>query len=116
MGEERMGAQQSRTADRRPIAVRTWPVFQALAGRLARWGVSPNAISTASLVCGVAAGAALAATASLPSPGQRIAWLAGGLLIQLRLLANMLDGMVAVEGGRASPVGELYNEVPDRVS
>jgi phosphatidylglycerophosphate synthase len=42
--------------------------------------------------------------------------LAGALLIQLRLLANMLDGMVAIEGGKASPVGELYNEVPDRVS
>jgi phosphatidylglycerophosphate synthase len=28
----------------------------------------------------------------------------------------MLDGMVAIEGGRASPVGELFNEVPDRVS
>ena len=28
----------------------------------------------------------------------------------------MLDGMVAVVSGRASKVGELYNEVPDRVS
>jgi len=28
----------------------------------------------------------------------------------------MLDGMVAIESGRSSPVGELYNEVPDRVS
>jgi phosphatidylglycerophosphate synthase len=38
------------------------------------------------------------------------------VLIQLRLLANLLDGMVAIESGKASPVGELYNEVPDRVS
>jgi phosphatidylglycerophosphate synthase len=28
----------------------------------------------------------------------------------------MLDGMVAIESGRTSPVGELFNEVPDRVS
>jgi phosphatidylglycerophosphate synthase len=28
----------------------------------------------------------------------------------------MLDGMVALASGRASKVGELYNEVPDRVS
>jgi phosphatidylglycerophosphate synthase len=28
----------------------------------------------------------------------------------------MLDGMVAVETHTASPVGELYNEVPDRIS
>src|SRR5262249_35085490 len=57
----------------------------------------------------------LAATAQAPA-WERIAWLAGAGLIVLRLLANMLDGMVAIESGRASPVGELYNEVPDRVS
>ena len=35
---------------------------------------------------------------------------------RLRLLANLLDGMVAIGRGIASPVGELFNEVPDRVS
>jgi phosphatidylglycerophosphate synthase len=51
------------------------------------------------------------------TPGwERLAWLAGAMMIQARLLANLLDGMVAIESGRASPVGELYNEVPDRVS
>jgi phosphatidylglycerophosphate synthase len=68
------------------------------------------------MLCAIGAGIALAATCYLPSFPQRLAWLAGALLIQLRLLANMLDGMVAIEGGKASPVGELYNEVPDRVS
>jgi phosphatidylglycerophosphate synthase len=37
-------------------------------------------------------------------------------MIQLRLLANMLDGMVALEQGTASPLGALFNEVPDRIS
>jgi phosphatidylglycerophosphate synthase len=41
--------------------------------------------------------------------------LAAGL-IAARLLANMLDGLVAVEFGQRSPIGELFNEVPDRVS
>lgn len=41
--------------------------------------------------------------------------LAAGL-IQLRLLANMLDGLVAVEGGRHTPTGDLFNEVPDRIA
>ena len=35
--------------------------------------------------------------------------------MQLRLLANLLDGLVAVEGGRGTALGPLYNEVPDRI-
>ncbi len=69
------------------------------------------------MVAGIAAGAALAATAFVPGPaGSRLCFGAGAALIQLRLLANMFDGMVAMETGRASPLGALYNEVPDRVS
>lgn len=37
-------------------------------------------------------------------------------MIQLRLLANLFDGMVAIEGGKKSDVGAIYNEFPDRVS
>jgi len=36
--------------------------------------------------------------------------------IQGRLIMNLLDGMVAVEHDKKSPVGGLYNEVPDRIS
>jgi phosphatidylglycerophosphate synthase len=82
---------------------------------MARRGVSPNAISLAGMICGVAAGIALSATTYAPF-GERVFWLGGALLILLRLLANMFDGMVAIELGQASPIGELYNEVPDRVS
>ena len=42
--------------------------------------------------------------------------LSGAVLVQVRLLANLYDGMVAVLRQIASPVGELFNEVPDRVS
>lgn len=41
-------------------------------------------------------------------------WLLAALGIQLRLLANLMDGLVAVEGGRGSPTGALFNELPDR--
>jgi phosphatidylglycerophosphate synthase len=68
------------------------------------------------MVSGIAAAAALAATPHLAGWERRCAWLGTALLVQLRLLANMLDGMVAIEWGKASAVGELYNEVPDRVS
>lgn len=63
---------------------------------------------------GVGAGAALWASGQAAAPWP---WLvAGAALMPLRLLANMLDGMVAVEFGMVSATGELYNDVPDRVS
>ena len=36
--------------------------------------------------------------------------------IAVRALGNLLDGMVAEGSGKASPFGELFNEIPDRVS
>jgi phosphatidylglycerophosphate synthase len=68
------------------------------------------------MIAGVLAGVALALTAQYPDDFSRVLFVAGAVLIQARLLCNMLDGMVAVETATASPVGELYNEVPDRVS
>jgi phosphatidylglycerophosphate synthase len=66
------------------------------------------------MAAGILAGAAIAGTAAV-APAWPL-WLAGALLIQLRLLANLFDGMVAIGRGVASPAGELFNEVPDRVS
>jgi phosphatidylglycerophosphate synthase len=102
------------TPERRPIASRD----RAFAKYLARWlvdrRVSPNVISVSGMFAGIAAGMAFALT---PAPElTRWAYLAAALLMQLRLLANMLDGMVALQSGTGSPVGELYNEIPDRVS
>ncbi len=67
------------------------------------------------MLCGLAAGALFYTTALHPEFA-RLTWLLAAALVQLRLLANMFDGMVAVETNTASPVGELFNEVPDRVS
>ena len=39
---------------------------------------------------------------------------AGGIVV--RGMGNLLDGMVAVESGKASPFGELFNEISDRVA
>lgn len=98
------------TSNRRPIAARGNRLIAGLAAALARSAITPNQISLLSVLCAAAAAAAL-----LWLPG---AW--GGLLcalgIQLRLLCNLLDGMVAVEGGKSTPSGALYNEYPDRVA
>src|SRR5437016_4787812 len=101
-----MDAAPYRTGDRRPIAVRRWRLFQRLAICLARLGISPNAISLASMFFGILAGVALGFTACTSGVEQRLLWLGAAVCVQLRLLANLLDGMVAIECGRASPVGE----------
>ena len=44
------------------------------------------------------------------------AWGGAIVCIQMRLVCNLLDGMVAVEGGKGSPAGVIYNDAPDRVA
>lgn len=102
--------------DRRPIAARQLRVSALAAGWLVRRGASANGISLLGMAAGVGAGAAFAATASATPGWARVAWLLGAALVQARLVANLLDGMVAIGRGIASAVGELFNEVPDRVS
>ena len=99
------------TTDRRPIAARRLRWAEAIADSLIRRRASPNAISVAGMLAAVAAGLVFAA-----APEHRLLWLLGGVLVQLRLLANMLDGMVALGRGVSSRLGEVFNEVPDRVA
>ncbi len=89
---------------------------RALAGWLAARRVRPNAVSIASLVLGALAGVCL--WLSLRDDGRTIGLLLLGAAgcIQLRLLCNLLDGLIAVEGGLGSPEGEIYNDLPDRVA
>ncbi len=101
--------------DRRPVKSRSWKVSQALATWLVSQNCSPNLISMIGMVAGLAGGTALAATRQFADVAA-IFYVTAALCIQLRLLANLLDGMVAIQSGKASRLGELFNEVPDRVS
>jgi phosphatidylglycerophosphate synthase len=100
----------SAAANRRPIAARRNAWIQKIAALLVRSGVSPNAISVVSSIIAAAGAYVLL---QLPSPWN--AWLCA-VAVVLRLLCNLFDGMVAVEGGRQTPTGALYNEVPDRLA
>jgi CDP-diacylglycerol--glycerol-3-phosphate 3-phosphatidyltransferase len=96
--------------NRRPIKARASAWAQKAAAFLAGTQVSPNQISVASVLF-----ASIGAFLLVFTPG------AAGLVgcaaaIQGRLACNLLDGMVAVEGGRKSPLGQLYNELPDRLA
>jgi hypothetical protein len=103
----------AKATDRRPIATRNRKWAQSATTWLAARNVSPNGISIAGMCACIAVGLALGLTSV---EYNRILWLVAALGAQLRLTANMLDGMVALASGRDSKVGELYNEVPDRVS
>ncbi len=100
--------------ERRPLASRGWRLSIALAGWLARRGVTPNAISQFGLGAGLLGGLSLWLTSRSSAPW--FLWLLAAGLVQLRLLCNLIDGMVAIESGKGSRLGELYNEIPDRVS
>jgi len=94
--------------NRRPLKSRASGWAVKLAAWLARTLVTPNQISITSMVFAALAGGAFYLGGL---------WLlAAALFIQLRLLCNLLDGMVAVEGGKSAPDGPFWNEAPDRVS
>jgi phosphatidylglycerophosphate synthase len=103
----------SKAIDRRPIATRNRKWAQTSTAWLASRNVSPNAISVAGMCACIVAGTALGLTSIAD---YRMLWLIAALGAQLRLTANMLDGMVAIASSRTSKTGELYNEVPDRIS
>jgi phosphatidylglycerophosphate synthase len=103
-------------AERRPLSSRDLEIVQRVAARLIARGVSPNAVSLCSLAFASLASLCLLGTARTDGFGVRLLFALAALFVQARLLANLLDGMIAVGSGRASPEGELYNEVPDRVA
>lgn len=95
---------------RRPLTSRGSAWARGVASFALRLGLSADAISVLSLVF-TALGVVSLFVATRP-------WnlLLFALGIQMRLLCNLIDGMVAVEGGRKSAYGALYNEVPDRIA
>ena len=99
--------------DRRPLRTRARPA-RALAASLARRGLRPNQVSYAGVVFALLAALSLVALPRASRPLQAVLLVAAAAAIQLRLLCNLLDGLLAVEGGLRSPTGELYNDVPDR--
>jgi phosphatidylglycerophosphate synthase len=113
---------------RRPLKVRDAGFARGFAAWLSGKMITPNQISVASVA--FAALSALCflsipalgngAEYGLPSFSPNIALillpLLAALFIQLRLLCNLFDGMVAVEGGKRTASGELFNDIPDRIA
>jgi phosphatidylglycerophosphate synthase len=96
--------------NRRPLKTRSKPWARQAALLLTRRRISPNQISLASLAF-AALGLVLLLVAATP-----IGLIICAACIQARLACNLLDGMVAIEGGQQSALGQLYNEFPDRIA
>lgn len=94
---------------RRPIASRSSSWAIGLSQYLTRIGVTPNSISVASIAFAALGGALMFAAHPL-------AWVGAAACVQLRLVCNLLDGMVAIEGGKKTRTGAIYNEFPDRIA
>ncbi len=105
----------SEPENRRPLTSRN----SAWAAQLASWAVAreitPNQISQASM--GFAAlGFLLYWLAATGGFLQFLALLLAAATLQARLVCNLIDGMVAIEGGKGAKDGPFWNEAPDRVS
>ena len=106
----------SEPENRRPLTSRN----SAWAVRLASWavakGLTPNQISQASM--GFAALGFGLYTLSPHGPGilQILCLILAAAAVQARLVCNLIDGMVAIEGGKGAKDGPFWNEAPDRIS
>lgn len=103
-------------ASRRPLSSRDSTWAKAFAARLARSRITPNQISQASV--GFAAIGFLMFWAASGSSGllQSLTLILAAATCQARLLCNLFDGMVAVEGGKSASSGPFWNEAPDRLA
>jgi phosphatidylglycerophosphate synthase len=101
-------------AQRRPISARDTRWAAACARWLTRSGATPNGISVTSVGFGVLAGAAFWGTSQTDGLMRALLFVGAAAGIQARLLCNLFDGMVAVEGGLRTKSGEIFNELPDR--
>jgi phosphatidylglycerophosphate synthase len=103
-------------SNRRPLKSRGSSWAQGLARDLAKRGVSPDQISFLSLAFAFVGAGAFALSGQTFGGSRVVLLMLAALGIQLRLLCNLLDGMVAVEHGKGGPHGPIWNELPDRIS
>ena len=101
---------------RRVLSTRDARWARTMAHGLARAGVRPNAVSIAGVVFAAGACAAFAGVPDRSPLAAAVLLVVAAASIQLRLLCNLLDGMLAVEEGLKSATGEIYNELPDRLA
>lgn len=101
---------------RRPLHVRNIAIIQKLATILSQKDVTPNQISLASIGFAALAGASCIGVTAFSGFIGFLFMLLALAGIAGRVLCNLFDGLVAVEGGKSTPSGEMFNDVPDRIA
>ncbi len=102
--------------NRRPIQARDTAWASRVACLLIRLKINPNTISLTAVVFALLAGASFFLSFYYAHWVRSSLLFAGAGFIQLRLLCNLFDGMVAIEGGMQSKSGEIFNDFPDRLA
>ena len=101
---------------RRPIKSRSAKWSVTLAASLAKAGVSPNFVSSMSVVFALVGGVLLFFAPKLAPFAQLACFIGVAVCVQMRLICNLMDGMIAVEYGKQSKLGAVFNEFPDRLA
>ena len=93
--------------NRRPIKARSTVWAPRIASTMVRLKISPNAISLLSIVFALLSGISFVASSNFDSLAKSVLLFLGAVFIQFRLLCNLFDGMVAIEGGMKSKSSEV---------
>ncbi len=102
--------------NRRPLKVRS----TRFATRFTKWlthkNITPNQISIISVFFACLSAICLFLLPYYSGISNMVLAVFAAIFIQGRLLCNLFDGMVAVEGGKSTASGELFNDIPDRIA
>lgn len=106
----------STASNRRPVGLRSNERIQQLARAMHRRGWSPNSVSILSIAFATAAAACFALVPLAGGWLGVLGLLLAPVFVAGRGLCNLVDGLIAVEGNCRTASGELFNDLPDRVS
>jgi phosphatidylglycerophosphate synthase len=102
--------------DRRPIGLRDRIWVRAIAAWLVRTRVKPNHISILGMGFSALSAACLLLAPAAEPIWRGVLFLGAAAFVPFRGLCNLCDGLMAIEGGLRTRSGEIFNDLPDRIS
>lgn len=106
----------SESEGRRPLDSRNTGWAKRITEALTRTSLTPNQISIFSIGFAAVAGLLFFFSGRVDDMPRMLFLLFAGIAVQMRLLCNLFDGLLAVEAGRQTKDGGVYNELPDRIA